>query len=166
MRKRKTNNLVRGTSAFEYGLTNDEKLLAELSVIHKGKSVNHDKARSLCRWYLNHKSWTPAQRKLAKWLVMNQVGDKKKAKQKYYLYAISDGRNVKLGYSKNIKSRMKGLQVSNSVKIKLIWKYYVGNDVPKAKSAERKIHRLCKEHRLRGEWFSMECMKLVREFRV
>jgi len=85
---------------------------------------------------------------------------------KQYLYAISDGTNVKLGRSNNIKKRMSALQTSNSKKLVLLWEKYTGRDVYRAEAAEKQLHRHCREYKIRGEWFNSQCMLLVANFKI
>ena len=69
---------------------------------------------------------------------------------KGFVYFISDGHNYKIGKTKNIKKRIKSLQVGNSGEIELI--NFVSNK--KYDLLERFIHAIFKKHHIRGEWFS------------
>ena len=94
------------------------------------------------------------------------VRPEKEKTRKRSLYAISNGEHVKLGISTNIGRRIKDMQTSNANDLELLWRYYVGKDKKLAFQSERKLHRLCKKHKIKGEWFSMDCMDLVRSFKV
>ncbi len=147
-------------------LTYTEKLIVKLKDLPKKGGVTQDqieKADSLVRWYIANHYLTKAQVKLAKSLVAKTVV-KSAAKKKHYLYAISDGVNIKLGMSNSPRTRLKGLQTSNSSELVILWEYYVSNTQKGAATAERKLHRACKKFRIRGEWFKIECMDIVKGF--
>lgn len=81
-----------------------------------------------------------------------------------FLYAISDGTNIKLGFTGNLKGRLNNLQSANSNNLTLLWKMYIGKCPVKAKDAERKLHKTCKEFKLKGEWYTKFCLRLVQTF--
>lgn len=91
----------------------------------------------------------------------------KVAKKPYqYLYAIGDGSKVKIGMSSNVNKRLSGLQSSNPKELKIIWKIKVGTSRVDAISNERKLHSLCRKYGVRGEWFDLDCIALVKSFTV
>jgi len=75
-----------------------------------------------------------------------------------YVYAISDGcGRVKLGFSKNPKSRFVKVSTDNGAKCALL------GSVPATREQEQELHTLLSRHRLNGEWFD-ESAKAVRHF--
>lgn len=89
---------------------------------------------------------------------------KKKRNCMYHLYAITDSREVKLGISTSVKSRLKSLSTGSAKKLEIIWTLPVGVNRTAAYKHEKKLHRLCKKHRLNGEWFDMGCVLKVYKF--
>ena len=153
------------------GLTGIEKAISDLQVHinmrrFEGKSL--EAALSLQRQYLTRDSLTYKQVEFLKSLNKSAIRVKKQveASKKHCLYAITDGENVKLGVSSDLKGRIKDLQTSNAKQLKVVWKYYTGKDKKHAFTCERKLHRVCSKYRLKGEWFDLECMSLVNKFKV
>lgn len=85
-------------------------------------------------------------------------------KKSYYIYAMSAGSHVKIGYSSDIQSRLKSMQTAQPVPVKVIWTLCVGTSESEASKVERNLHKICKEYKVLGEWFNSECMIKVREF--
>jgi hypothetical protein len=123
----------------------------------------YDQIKSLIHWYQTKGTFTPAQMALANGLTY--VKKVKGPIKKHYLYAISNGEQVKLGMSSNIKGRMKTMQTASPSELVLLWKYYVASTPRKAVKIEKNLHRACKEWSVRGEWFSMGCMRIVKRFK-
>lgn len=63
------------------------------------------------------------------------------------IYLIKSGEYVKIGFSENINKRLSILQTGNPIKMEII-DYKEGNKID-----EGILHSLCKEFRIRGEWF-------------
>ena len=147
-------------------LADNDRLLSELQRMIEG---GHDKAhiaQSLTSWYLDHKSWTKKQLDYVKVLVkMPKVKKVVKAK-KYHLYAIASKSEVKLGFSCDISKRIKTFQTARAEILTCDWRYYVGREEAEAKKQEKRLHRFCKKHHIRGEWYKPECMILVKQFGV
>lgn len=57
-------------------------------------------------------------------------------------------RAVKIGYAKDIGARLSNLQTSNHIELVAIARFAVEDP-----SAEKKLHALVEEFRIRGEWF-------------
>ena len=116
------------------------------------------------------RSWSHKQKQLALKLinenkVLAAATRKKKVEAKYWLYAITDGQDVKLGFSSNVQNRLKALQTSQAPNLKVLWKFYTGRGRLTAMNAEKCLHRHCKKYRISGEWFSLDCMELVEAFK-
>lgn len=141
-----------------------EKILIGLvRIVNYGNQASI-KAQSLLDWYYKYGELTKKQVNFARTLVSEKAPAKPEKGKIYYLYAISDGLNIKLGFSSKPKSRVKVLQIGTSSDLKLIWTLAVGNKKRDAGIIEKKLHRLCRKHRKRGEWFHKDCMGLVENF--
>lgn len=64
-----------------------------------------------------------------------------------YFIQEEDTKNVKIGYTKDIESRFKGIQACNSSELHLMG--VVQGDI----TAERRLHKKFDKHRIRNEWF-------------
>lgn len=69
-----------------------------------------------------------------------------KRKCVYFIEAV-DGGVVKIGTTKNVKSRISTLRVSSPFKLRLL------GVIPGGHRCERRIHRVFKDYRASGEWF-------------
>jgi len=143
-----------------------EVLIKDLKKLSTAKGVSKEQKQtidSLLRWYLANHFLTSGQIKLAKSLtVPKQV--KTKSSGKHYVYAISDGENIKIGMSNNVESRLKTFQTSNSKDLLVVWKYYTGRDSKDARKVEKMLHRHCKDYLIRGEWFRMDALEVIKSF--
>lgn len=145
-------------------LADNEDLLAKLHEMVRKGHQNADVAQSLIIWYMENKYWTQKQVSYAKVLTRKKKVIKKE--RKYYLYAIKANASIKIGYSCDIKKRLTQLQTSSPFRLKILWRYYIGKSEEEAKNYEKKLHRLCKKHHVRGEWYDAGCMFLVEQFSV
>ncbi len=68
---------------------------------------------------------------------------------KRFIYVISCGNRLKIGYSTNPNERLKQLQTSNSEKLVLEW----SRERADACQLEKHLHRTFNKHHIRGEWF-------------
>jgi len=121
-----------------------------------------EQVKSLIAWFKLNGYFTKAQMSLAKSLTY--VNKKPAVVKKHYLYAISNGQEIKLGMSSDINKRLKTLQTSSPSELVLLWKYYIANTPKEAINIERMLHRSCKEFHIRGEWFTMACIDTVNSF--
>ena len=147
-------------------LMEDARLLMELDhVVMRGESKAFI-ANSLKLWYLEKGGWSEKQKLFVQSII---AGAKRKKridkKQKYHLYAITNGEEVKLGVSSDIKRLIKTLQRGHENMLACMWKYYVGCKEEDAAKMEKKLHRYCDEFRVRGDWFDTGCMDKVEKFR-
>lgn len=67
-----------------------------------------------------------------------------------YVYVISSGKYVKIGWSRNVRSRLFGLQASNPETI------FVHAIIPATEEAEIELHQRFSKQRRRYEWFNRE----------
>ena len=73
------------------------------------------------------------------------------------IYIISDGELVKIGFSSNVKRRLKQLQTGNPKTLKLIATFdYKPRGRITERIMERRIHYLLRQFKIRrkGEWFN------------
>ena len=81
-----------------------------------------------------------------------------------YVYFISSDDKIKIGYTKNIKRRLKQLQTSNSSQLLLLG--YIEGD----KDVEKQLHKRFAQYRIRknGEWFncSDEILDYINEYNL
>ena len=73
---------------------------------------------------------------------------------------------IKIGYSSDIRKRIAAMQTGCPQTLKCVWKYYAGSIESDAKSLEKKLHRYCKKHHVRGEWYKKDCMAIIEQFSV
>ena len=66
-----------------------------------------------------------------------------------YVYFISDGNSVKIGFSKCVRHRVRALQTCNA-NILTVLRVYKGD-----KFLEEKFHKSLSEYRVNGEWFTI-----------
>lgn len=146
-------------------LSYSEIIFIKLKHFSLAKSTNEEdkqKAKSLIKWFHANNFFTAAQTALANSLTY--VNKKTAVVKKHYLYAVSNGVDVKLGMSGDVNKRLKGLQTSSSSELVLLWKYYIANTSKEAIKIEKMLHRACKEFHIRGEWFTMDCISTVNKF--
>lgn len=148
-------------------LAESDKMLVDLqSIIDKGLP-EREKARSFIQWWFANKYWTQSQWMYVKHLVHRSKKPKKQeVERKYQIYAISDSTALKIGFSSDIRKRIKQMQTGHPAKLELLWKLYVGTEREYAVKVEKMIHRLCEKERIRGEWFKLSAAKKLQEFRL
>ena len=73
----------------------------------------------------------------------------------YCVYFLSNGVNVKVGYSGDVEQRRKSLQGINKCELRLIH-LCDGMSKKQAISLEAECHKVLNEHALGGEWFTGE----------
>lgn len=120
-----------------------------------------EEAKNLRDWRIVAFNWNEPQTELVK-----KILERAKVLKHYSLYAITDGEAVKLGVASNVKKRLLNLQTANHKKLGIIWERETGIDKDFSAQLERDLHIKCREFKLNGEWFSLECMPLVVAFEV
>lgn len=75
---------------------------------------------------------------------------------RYFLYGMTDGEAVKIGFSKEPEQRLCELQTGNPRTLKLIGTRFLAVGASAAQDAERKIHLMLQPYHLNGEWFALE----------
>lgn len=86
--------------------------------------------------------------------------------KRHYLYAISNGDAIKVGFSVNPKARLKDMQTSNHNELRIVWQCYCAESPKEASRQERRLHKFIDKYRLRGEWFDIKCLNKVKGWRV
>lgn len=150
---------------FKSKLHYEEIMIIKLKSLSLKKSTDHEikqKAVSLIKWFQINNFFTAAQKKLANQLTY--VNKKPAVVKKHYLYAISNGDQIKLGMSSDVNKRLKTMQTSSPAELVILWKYYIANAPAEALKIEKMLHRACKEFHIRGEWFDMACIDTVNSF--
>lgn len=162
----KRNAMTKKKTRKKIKLAANETLLADL---HKMIEEGHEKAhtaQSLIEWYLQYKYWTVKQLSYVKVLVKTPKKKKATKSKKYYLYAIGGENDVKLGFSSDVRRRMKTLQTARPDTLKCLWRHYIGREEAEARKQEGKLHRYCKKHHIQREWYRPDCMVLVNQFSI
>lgn len=142
-----------------------EVIFVKLKAFSLAKTTSSDdklRANSLVKWFQVNNFFTAAQLSLAKSLTY--VKKKPAVVKKHYLYAISNGQEIKLGMSSDVNKRLKALQTSSPSELVVLWKYYIANTPSDAIKIEKRLHRACKAYHIRGEWFTMKCIDTVNLF--
>lgn len=67
-----------------------------------------------------------------------------------YFVLVDSTRNIKIGYSTNIRRRIHTLQTSIPEKIKLLG--YITGDMNK----EKELHKMFRVHKIKGEWYRFD----------
>ena len=146
----------------------DARLIIELDSkikLSEFRGRQSEAALSLYRYYLKSGYWTKKQRNYVCFLLgKKKVKKSRLINRQYILYAISNGENIKLGFTSNLKSRLRSLQTSCDKQLKVLWEYPAGKNQGSAKAAEKRLHKYCSEYRVKGEWFDKKAMPKVRNF--
>jgi hypothetical protein len=74
----------------------------------------------------------------------------------YYVYAMGpeNSSTVKIGFTNNLKTRLRTIQTSHPEKI--VVHHYIQFDTEKdMRNAEKKIHETLRHIRKKGEWFDL-----------
>lgn len=78
------------------------------------------------------------------------------------VYFVTNGDAIKIGFARDVKRRLRGLQVSFHVPLLLL------GSIAAKQSKEREFHERLKHLRLGGEWFEIhdDVFKLIEELEV
>lgn len=91
--------------------------------------------------------------------IFTSVTKSKKSREKQissFIYLISDCHgSVKIGYTSNLRERLKTLQTSNSSSLRLL------NTFRGGLKEERRLHHYLKTFHKKGEWFSLDVVNIV-----
>ena len=117
-----------------------------------------EKVVGLLSWYANKGFWSNSQKKLA-----YKIYKECQPEKRYMVYAIRQGNSIKIGMTCNLKSRIKTLQTGSKVKLKKEWSLE-GLSKKHAQDYERALHKICKEYKIRGEWYRDQAIFLCKRF--
>jgi hypothetical protein len=135
--------------------TTDEQLAAKLDAATRTLPLDDkQKAVSLTGWFAARGSFTEKQRGLGKAILARKrkALQKTKKEEPFWVYAMSDGANIKIGFSKNPRKRITDVQNGNPNQIKILHKWeVVGRN--NAKKLEKSLHKHYGKLRKKGEWF-------------
>lgn len=151
------------------------ELIDHIRLKAKDKVYRRD-AQAFYDYFVRNGYFTPYMkirtRELAKFACPELLEHKKPERKtdpklgEHYLYAISDGEFIKIGYSKKPKTRLKQLQTARAKPLKLLWQVLCSYSDVDAKKQERKLHRRLKSHKVMGEWYEFDCLIICRSWRV
>lgn len=99
-------------------------------------------------------------------IITQKQKDDARVKVRYYLYAISDGESVKVGFSKNPDTRLKTMQTGHPKRLQVAWRTYCADHKKEAIFQEKKLHRFLGKYLIRGEWFSAKCIEKIESWEV
>ena len=148
--------------------TSKKKLIEKLHALSRTaeSSLHRSECQKVCEFYIRN-GFIPSN--LIKRCI-DLVDINKPAKpvelDNFYLYAISTQDQVKVGYSKNPKTRLKTLQTGSSSDLSLEWYKYCASSDKEARIQERILHRKIKRFKIRGEWFHKSALALIYPHRV
>ncbi len=115
--------------------------------------------QAVCAWL---KTWASPNAKLVTpGSRTHSLNGDKLAHQAHFVYFIlnQDSNAIKIGKAKDLVKRMKSLQTSSPVKLKLIESVQVEGG-EEAQQLEQSLHQQFREIRLAGEWFKAEARLL------
>jgi hypothetical protein len=143
-----------------------------MALLHRNKFDNEpmeEARKSLCLAFVRG-PMTDKQKKYAESLAKPLWGKIKAEKRErrnrqHFVYGISNGEYLKIGYANNPNRRLADLQVGNPNNLE-IRGLIECPDQKSAKRIERKMHRACKRHRVRGEWFNMAALEIFGDFKT
>lgn len=141
-------------------LSASEKLVAKLhESISRLDPEDQGTAHGLIHLWLTREYLRPGQ-----WAEVSKLVSKYKPKVEgpFYLYGIMADDKLKLGYSKDPASRLKNLQTAHAGEVKIVWTTGPIDDQQSARDNERKLHRFCGDHHIRGEWFDLDALQHIR----
>ncbi len=150
-------------------ISKEERKIITLQNAHDKKLLtcegDIEAAKSLCKQYIVKESLTDPQWRYVNALVYRSKPDvlvsrKVKNVSKYYVYLISSGDFIKIGYSNSPGSRLRELQVGNPRLLSMIGQS-VFSDRVGAKSGEASLHKRYRAYKARGEWFDSSILEDV-----
>lgn len=142
--------------------------ITQLYKIVKLRGESSSQAQAQIDYYVRNGYLTRRMKDQAK-LIIDKEWDKikpKRVEKTHYLYAVSNGKFIKIGMSSCVDKRIKALQTASPSKLKKIWTCYAGEDDKSARKNEKRLHRAIKKHSVNGEWFHSDCMDIVYGWKV
>lgn len=170
-----TNRLIKEGSMGRKRRKSRKNLLTQfeqnIALLHKNKFKDEcieEKRLSLLSQYIRGVALTPKQKSLVAALAAPLRSEKRRVRAElrrrtHWVYAISDGAFVKIGFATSVAKRMNDLQVANPSELKVEAKIKCERRAD-AKRLESEIHCACEGHRVRGEWFNMDALVVFDKF--
>jgi hypothetical protein len=87
----------------------------------------------------------------------------------YWIYGITDGEHLKVGFAIDIEKRRRGLQTASPRELTVVYRWRVTQwkkstaEILNAKNWEKHYHKKLAAHAVRGEWFKLDALQLMRE---
>ncbi|KKN76161.1 hypothetical protein LCGC14_0373560 [marine sediment metagenome] len=147
-------------SALGRTLTRNENGIVRLSGESFDDCEDEDFRRSLVtQWRakgcLSERQWTFVRALNTRLAILRRLGESKPSRKKpevFYVYAIEADNAVKIGFSGDPNGRARALQTVNAYAVKVAGLIPCDTKAA-AKKLERRLHKLGREHHMRGEWF-------------
>lgn len=101
--------------------------------------------------------------------VKREAAIRKRQALGYWIYGITDGEHLKVGFAMDIEKRRRNLQCANPRELTVVYRWKVTRKkestawLTSAKNWERKYHQKLSGHALRGEWFKLDALQLMKE---
>jgi len=80
-----------------------------------------------------------------------------------YVYLISNGNYIKIGFSRIPYKRTQELQIASPYELKLIRTYVFDND-DDAYAFEKELQGICSNYRVRGEWYKKQALEIINDY--
>ena len=99
--------------------------------------------------------------------VKRQAAIDKRQALGHWIYGISDGTSLKVGYAMDIERRLRELQTGSPRELVVVYRWRVTQwksahaEIVSAKNWERWYHRKLRGFHLRGEWFGIEALPVL-----
>lgn len=162
---------------FNGELSHNQKLIVQLHDVAQNASniINARDAQSFCDYFVRNGCLTTYMKQRARELIQLHTGKKYTSNRKrnrklkwgeHYLYAISNGQHVKVGFSVNPKRRIATIQTGSALKAKLEWMKLCAYNDKDAYKQEAKLHRRLKPMLVRGEWFELGALGVCKSWRI
>jgi Meiotically up-regulated gene 113 len=101
--------------------------------------------------------------------VQRQAAIEKRQALGHWIYGISDGACLKVGYAMDVDRRLRELQTASPRDLVVVYRWRVTQwkrahaEIVSAKNWERWYHAKLREFHLRGEWFRAEALPVLLE---
>lgn len=155
----------------------NKPLIVELQEVVKAtEDINHKRdAQSFCDYFVRNGFLTSYMKVRGRELCEITFGKRsnrntwkrtQKKWGKHYLYAISDGEYLKVGFSVDPKKRLKSLKTGSPREIKIVWQTICAYNSVDALKEEKKLHRRLSNFAVRGEWFKGDALHVCKSWRI
>lgn len=150
----------------KYGQRSSFSVLREIDRIVNSSSDENDRrtAERLRRKYVLDGRWGAMSKREA--AALTSKYKKPTQYRPHYLYAVTDGDRIKVGFSSDVGARLKDLQTGCPGALRVVWTCYCAESRGEARTQERKLHRAISRFRSRGEWHDKACMAVVSSWEV